>query len=386
MIATLRRKAKRYIISDPEMRGHYVRVPAQGPVVFTAVARDPYGKQVWATLGSAAELKIDDARNLAREAIRRIKAGKPAIEPPKPKPASVAVVAANWLTRHVEKNKMRTEYEQRRIVEKYILPYWADRDFVEIRRADIAMLLDMVEDKHGPAMADAVLTTLRSIASWVQSRDDTYVPPFAKGMRRVAKQVRERSRVLNDDELRKVWHAANKAGRFGALIRLLLLTGQRKDKLLTLRWDDIDNGVWTIRTEEREKGNAGTLKLPRLALDIIERQPRFLGNPHVFAGKGDTVWRSASEPKRKLDAQCGVSGWRLHDLRRTARSLMSRAGIQSEIAERVLGHAIGGVEGIYNRHSYDAEKGDALRKLAALIERIVMPSADNVVAFEHVRG
>jgi hypothetical protein len=168
MIAALRRKAKRYIISDPEIRGHYVRVPPQGPVVFTAVARDPYGKQVWATLGSAAELKIDDARNLAQEAIRRIKAGKSAIEPRKPKPASVAVVAANWLTRHVEKNKMRTEYEQRRIVEKYILPYWADQDFVEIRRADIAMLLDMVEDKHGPAMADAVLTTLRSIASWVQ--------------------------------------------------------------------------------------------------------------------------------------------------------------------------------------------------------------------------
>jgi integrase len=161
------------------------------------------------------------------------------------------------------------------------------------------------------------------------------------------------------------------------------LTGQRKDKLLTLRWDDINNGVWTIRTEEREKGNAGTLKLPKLALDIIEAQPRFVGNPHVFAGKGDTVWRSASEPKRKFDTQCGVTGWRLHDLRRTARSLMSRAGVPSEIGERVLGHAMGGVEGIYNRHRYDAEKDEALRKLSALIERIVNPPTGNVVALDH---
>src|SRR5208282_1433631 len=102
-----------------------------------------------------------------------------------------------------------------RIVEKYILPYWAKRDFVEIKRSDIAMLLDVIEDKHGPSMADTVLTTLRSIASWVQSRDDSYTPPFARGMRRVPKQVRQRSRILNDDELRKVWQAAGEADLFG---------------------------------------------------------------------------------------------------------------------------------------------------------------------------
>jgi integrase len=379
MVATLRRKAKRYIISDPELRGHYVRVPPQGPVVFAAVARDSYGKQIWATLGTAAELKIDDARNLAREAIRRIKAGKPAFEPPKPKPESVAVVADNWLARHVEKNKLRTGYELRRIIERYILPYWADRNFVEIKRSDIAKLLDVIEDKHGPAMADAVLTTLRSIAVWVQSRDDSYTPPFARGMRRVPKQVHQRSRVLNDDEIRKVWHAAD--GQFGALVRLLLLTAQRREKLLTLRWDDISRaGVWTIRTEPREKGNPGALQLPNIALDIIQAQPRFVGNLHVFPGRENAAWRLNGIVKRKFDDQCGVTGWRLHDLRRTARSLMSRAGVQSEHAERVLGHVIGGVEGIYDRHTYDAEKADALRKLAALIERIVNPPAENVVA------
>ena len=228
MVATLPRRAKRYILTDPEMRGHYVRVPPHGPVVFAAVARDPYGRQIWATLGSAAELTIDQARERAREAIRRIKIGKPAFEPPPVKPESVAMVVDNWLRRHVDKNKLRTADEIRRIIERYVLPYWADRNFVELRRSDIAALLDVIEDKHGARTADVVLATLRSIASWVQSRDDSYTPPFARGMRRVSKQQHQRSRILDDDELRKIWRAANDVERIGPLVQLLLLTAQRR--------------------------------------------------------------------------------------------------------------------------------------------------------------
>jgi integrase len=378
-LADLKRKPRRYIVSDPELRGHYVRVPPQGPMVFAAVARDPYGKQIWATIGSTAELKIEDARERAREAIRRIKDGKQAIEPPKPKPESVAEVVNNWLRRHVDKNKLRTANEIKRVLGRYVLPYWADRNFVELRRSDVAALLDAIEDKHGPSQADAALAILRSIAGWVQSRDDDYVPPFTRGMRRA--QQRGRARILTDDELRRVWIAAGEFKQIGPLVRLLLLTAQRREKLLTLQWDDIDaNGVWTIRTEAREKGNPGSLQLPKAALDLIHAQPRFVRTPYVFPGPGSDPWISDSRTKRRFDAASGVVNWRLHDLRRTARSLMSRAGVLSEHAERVLGHVIPGVEGTYNRHSYDAEKADALRKLATLIERIVIPPAKNVVS------
>ena len=102
-LAAKKRRSKRYIQADPEQRGLYVRIPPDGPIVFAAVARDPYGKQVWATLGTTADMKINEARERAREAIRRIKDGQPAIEPPKPKPESVAEVAENWLRRHVKK-------------------------------------------------------------------------------------------------------------------------------------------------------------------------------------------------------------------------------------------------------------------------------------------
>lgn len=380
-LAAKKRRPKRYIEADPELRGHYIRVPPEGPIVFAAVARSPLGKQIWATLGTTAELKVDQARERAREAIRRVKAGKTAFEPAKPEPESVAMVAENWLQRHVERNKHRTAAQTRRIIERLVLPYWASRNFVEIRRTDVAALLDKIEDDHGPRMADAVLTVLRSIASWVQSRDDDYVAPFVRGMRRVSKQQHQRARILNDDELRKVWHAAGESGQFGALVRLLLLTAQRREKVLTLRWDDIDgNGVWTIRTEPREKGNPGALQLPQVALDIIAVQPRFISNPYVLAGSRGPRAFAFARDKADFDRLSGVTGWRLHDLRRTARSLMSRAGVQSEHAERVLGHVIGGVEGIYDRHSYDAEKADALRKVAGLIERIVDPPAGNAVA------
>jgi integrase len=235
-----------------------------------------------------------------------------------------------------------------------------------------------MEDKHGPPMADSILSTLRAIANWYASRDDSYVPPFTRNMMRTPAQDRRRDRILNDNEIRKIWQAAQdfKVAQFGAVVQLLLLSGQRLSKVQNIRWDDIDaRGVWVIRTEPREKTNAGKLKLPRLGLDIINAQPHLVSSPYVFISRTGSNGYS----KAAFDEKCGVAEWRLHDLRRTARSLMARAGVQSEIAERVLGHAIPGIAGIYNRHDYFDEKTDALERLSSLVERIIHPPADNVV-------
>jgi integrase len=155
-----------------------------------------------------------------------------------------------------------------------------------------------------------------------------------------------------------------------------LLTGQRREKVATMRWADVVDGVWTIATAEREKGNAGSLALPAQALEIIEAQARIGENPYVFAGRGNGCY-DISQSKRPFDAKLPkMPHWTLHDLRRTARSLMARAGVRPDIAERVMGHAIAGVEGVYDRHSYREEKADALRSLAALIDGIVNPRAN----------
>jgi integrase len=290
---------------------------------------------------------------------------------------------AAFLKRHVEARGLLTGDETRRILEKHILPVWRDRPFGEIRRSDIARLLDVIEDQHGAWVADSVLAALRRVASWYAGRHDTYVPPFTRNMRRVPEPERKRSRVLNDDELRAVWRAAEAAGTYGGFIRLALLTGQRRTALTRMRWDDISpDGVWTIRQESvREKGTAGSLQLPKLALDIVNAQPRYASNPFIFAGTrpGQHI-AGFSERHAAFMARAGVNGFTVHDLRRCARSLMAHAGVQPHVAERVLGHAIEGVEGVYDRHRYDAEKADALHKLAALIEEIIRSvPIDNIV-------
>jgi integrase len=131
--------------------------------------------------------------------------------------------------------------------------------------------------------------------------------------------------------------------------------------------------TWEIASEAREKANAGSLILPEAVMAIIRAQPRFGANPYVFAAShGGGPFNAFSQRKSELDALLGtMEPWRLHDLRRTARSLMSRAGVRPDIGERVLGHAIPGVEGVYDRHSYSDEKADALQRLSDLVERIV---------------
>ncbi len=381
MVAALPRRSEPYFHPDPELPKHGIRVRPTGPGAYTTICRDPFGKQVWTKVGSTAEMMIAEAREIARMVIRRVEQGLPAFEAPKPKGDSVATVTAEWLKRHVDKNKLRTAPEYRRMVRKYILPHWGERGFEEIRRSDIAKLLDHVEDNHGSHQADAVLSVLRMLGNWQRDRSDDYVSPFSGVKRRVAKQDRRRHHKLTDDEIRALWLAAGRAGAFGSLIRLLLLTAQRLDKVRTMRWSEIaPDGVWTIHSDTREKGNAGALKLPKLALDVIHSQPRLADNPYVFAGSSQGPRPFEHRHKRALDELSGVAGWRLHDLRRAARSLMSRARVLNDIAELVLGHARPGVEGTYDLHAYDLEKADALRKLAALIERIVNLPADNVVA------
>lgn len=311
-------------------------------------------------------------------------------------------IARNFIRRHVvEKEGLRSKPEFERILRVYVSlmdddgkvhgPRWRDRPFLTIRRRDINGLLDDIVDGKagkdgdlgGPVMADRVLAVLSKLTRWYQAQDENYVAPVVPGMRRTNPKQRARKRILNDDEIRALWKACDDAGTFGALIKTLLLTAQRREKVATMRWADVANGVWNIPAEAREKSNAGTLQLPQMALDVIDKQPKIEGNPYVFAGRGRAAFNSFSQRKEELDAKLkSMAPWTLHDLRRTSKTLMSRAGVSSDHSERVLGHVIGGVKGIYDRFAYLEEKATALRALAALVERIVNPpSGDNVVEF-----
>jgi integrase len=384
-VQALKPRAERYAYPDPEMRSLYVRVTPAGVKTYVTVARNPYGKQVWHSIGGADLLKIEEAREQAREAIKRIKAGLPPLETPAVPPDSFKSVAENWIKRHVEKNELRTQPEIERCLKVYVYPHWEDRPFPAIKRSDFTELLDAIEDERGSRMADIVFGVVRSIGNWMAGRDDQYISPFnARGLRRSSGA--KRSRILTDDELRTVWKQAEANGAFGAFIRISLLTGQRRAKIAQMKWDDLDNGEWVIPKEAREKDNTGALKLPMAARTIIEAQPKLGENPFVFAGRGDKAFNGFSKLKLRFDATLPhddkgkpmVAPWTIHDLRRTFRSLLSRAGVRPDIAERLMGHAIPGIQGTYDRHTYRDEKAHGLKALAALIDAIVNPR-DNVL-------
>ena len=307
MVRKLKPGPKRVTLPDPELRGHYVRITPTGAKSFVAVARDPVGKQIWATLGGADLLTVDDARDMARETIKRIKAGLPAIEPPPVAPDSFFAVAENYLARHVRANGLRSESEITRILQNQVYPMWKERAFEDIRRGDVARLLDTVQDTSGPGAADHLLAVVRGVMNWHESRSDDYTSPIARNMRRTDAKARKRSRILDDAELRAVWAVAKANGTFGAIVRLLLLTGQRREKVATMKFADVSvDGTWQIDTEEREKGNGGALVLPEVAQEIIRAQKRIGDNPHVFAGRGAAHITGHGPRKRAIDEQAAA--------------------------------------------------------------------------------
>lgn len=373
-VAAIKPRAKTYTHSDPMLPGHYVRVTPSGTKSFVAVARDPRGKQVWTTIGNTALIGIEEAREEAREVIKRVKAGQD-----RAGPQSFESVANEWLHRHVDAKGLRSLYEYKRLLHKHLLPEWGGREFTSIKRIDVAKLLDTVEDEAGARSADYVLSLISGITNWYAKRDGEYVSPLIRGMYRHSIKAHARTRILADDEICAIWTAYEQGHTYGDLLKLALLTGQRQDKVASMRWDDISiDGAWHVPNGGREKGAGGVLVLPAVALDIIQARPRFASSSYVFAGH-DLYIKGFAKLKRALDAKVPIPHWQFHDLRRTARSLMSCAGVRPDVAERVLGHAIRGVEGTYDRHSYREEKAHALNALAGLIETILNPPAGNVI-------
>jgi integrase len=293
------------------------------------------------------------------------------------------------------RRRNRTWEESERIFAKYVTPEWRDRSAGEIKRRDVAELLDKVEAENEPVMADRVLAAVRKLFNWIATRDDAFRSPIVKGMARTKPKERARDRVLRDDEIRALWAATEttRPAPFGPLVRCLLLTAQRREEVARMRRREIDGEAWVIPAERYKTGRANAVPLSKRAREVVDAQPAWRKADFVFTTTGDAAFSGFSKAKREVEAAmhaelrkrdpgAELPRWTLHDLRRTAKTLMARAGVRPDISERVLGHVITGVEGTYDRHSYAEEKRDALEKLAAMIDRILTPSPPNVVELQ----
>jgi integrase len=210
---------------------------------------------------------------------------------------------------------------------------------------------------------------VRRFFRWCIERDILKIDPTA-GMPRVG-NGKSRERVLSDDELGRVWRAAE--GPFGAVTRMLILTGARREEITQLRWSEID-GTIKLEDARTKTGAPHIIPLSAAAQALLNSLPRIAGSDFVFTTTGTKPISGWSRPKIDLDAASGVTGWRIHDLRRTVATGMQKLGVGLQVVEAVLGHTSGsraGVVGIYQRHTYDAEKRAALEAWGAYIMALV---------------
>jgi integrase len=367
----------------PAPKGFGVRVTANGARAFV-LNYQLRGREYRYTIGAwptwTALIAVKEARALRK----RIDKGEnplddraaPAAAAPIETPKLTGEVIEDLIKRHV--STLRTARSVESALRRLVLPAIGSIPIYDLRRRHIAAMLDTIEEQTGPVQASRVVAYITKCFNWWATRDDEFTSPMIRGMARSRAAERARDRVLTDDEIRLLWAQLDASGTFGALVKVLLLTGQRRGEVAGMRRSEIDpDGVWTIPAARYKTKRAQAVPLSATALAVIEAQPK---GDVVFASAIGTAFSGYDKPKKALDKASGTSGWTLHDLRRTAKTLMQRAGIRPDISERVLGHVQGAIEATYDRHGYTDEKREALEKLAAMIERILHPAPTNIIA------
>lgn len=391
-------------IPDPGCAGLYLIIQPTGHKSFAARFRFG-GKPKKLSLKA---ISLAEARKEATAALHEAKEGRdPALAKQQAK-AEQRTVAATTFRSVAERymtikagmrrngdqvtfgEKIRTAPRRLRDLDRAILPTLGHRPIIEIRRSEIAALLDKIEMESGPVAADRALSLIRSVMNWYATRADNFVPPIVRGMARTSTKERARSRTLTDNEIRAIWNT-DQSGTFSALVRFLLLTGARRAEAANMRWEEIDGDNWLLPAS-RNKTKADLIRpLSAAALAVIEGQRRDC--PFVFS-KGRKAISTFSRDKAAFDAAIGISSikkandpdWRIHDLRRTARTLLSRASVDADIGERCLGHALPAIRGTYDWHHYRPQMQGAYDALAALIERIANPPRGNVSPLKKKRA
>jgi integrase len=241
------------------------------------------------------------------------------------------------------------------------------------RRAAVRELDKLTKD-GSPIMATRAGDYLRALYSWARKRGTIDVNPFT-GMTTTPTVKREG--VLTDDEIRAVWQATDGAGPYNAVVRILLLTGQRGEEVANMTRDEIsaDGATWALPAMRTKNAREHVVPLSTQARAIIAAQPRLTGAKHVFpTGRADRPVKGFSHPKVALDQASKVQGWRIHDLRRTVATGLQKLGVRLEVTEAVLNHVSGsraGIVGVYQRHDWADEKKVALQAWADRVQAIV---------------
>jgi integrase len=382
-------------IVDTEIKGFVARRLPSGVVTYGFQYRTPDGRRPWMSLGLHGSITADEARVLAKKRAGEVADNRdPAAEQRAAIARSentVSAVLDEYIERDVRARGLRTVAAIESAFDRLVRPVIGTRSIYDLKKSDLIKMLDGIADDSGPVMADRTLAYVRAAFRWQSNRDDDFTPPLVKA--RTKPSERRRDRILDDQEIRDVWLALSQLEPsdevpvcYPQFVRLLLLTAQRRTNVARIHADEVNGDIWLIPAEQTKNKRPHLVPLTQAVIEMLGEGDAFF----ISSDDGQTAFSGYSKAKRALDKKIAamrkaegrkpMQHWTLHDLRRTSRSLMSRYATP-DVAERVIGHAITGVRGVYDLYEYADEKRAALESLASRIAAIVGEQSGQVVEF-----
>lgn len=330
------------------------------------------GKLRRETLGRWPEISLGAARERWRRTREAVARGDDPLGANGKAPAlAFEAVVEEWLRRDVAtRNRPSTAYHIHRLVECDLLPAWRGRRIDTITRHDVLVLTDSIVDRGAPTKARRVHVHAHRLFKWCVARGLITVSPMG-GLERPGAGT-SRERVLTDSELAAVWQAATD-WPFGSIVRLLILTGARREEMGQLAWTEIQGDTVTLEGARTKNGKVHLIPLSAPALALLQAVPR-IGDRFIFTLDGTRPVSSWGRAKARLDKTSGVTGWVVHDLRRTVATGMQKLGVGLQTVEALLGHSGGsraGIVGVYQRHDFAAERRAAVEQWGAHVANLV---------------
>jgi integrase len=358
-----------HFVWDDDLPGFGVRL--RGETVRWIVQYRIGVRQRRESLGDVRKVEIEAARKIARQRFAQVELGTdPAAEKAKARAEAAAVkltlteVTRRYLNAKADVVRPNTYVQARLHLEQYWQPL-GTKPIETIKRADVAARLQELITERGRTAAARARGNLSALFGWAMREGLCEQNPVMH-TNNPAEGIEARDRVLSDRELAVVWRACGDDD-FGRIVKLLILTGCRREEIGGLKWGEIDleTELMTIPGTRTKNHKAHVLGLPPLAVDILRSVPKREGREFVFGGGGAgfNAWSYATAAMHVRIVQAEgrtLSHWTLHDLRRSCRTGMGKLGIAPHIAERVINHVKGGIDAIYDRHRYEPEVKSAL--------------------------
>ncbi|MDB5616098.1 site-specific integrase [Tardiphaga sp.] len=403
-------RSVRFEVRDGRTPGLCLVVQPSGHRSFAFRYRSPVsGKPTKLTLGAyPGEISLEAARAAALDARRAITAGRdPATEKKvarlerDDKGLLVETLLDEYIKKHIKtKNRTSTADEYVRLIEKRIKPAWEGRNIRTITRADVDTLLREMVSKGAPVSANRTFAVIRRFFKWVLALPGDVLPSDKSPAARVVAPTSEasRERKLTEIEMRALWKSTEQAEPFRVMVRLLLVTGQRRGEVSGMQWKELsldgDEPTWTIPAARAKNDKEHIVPLAPVAVALIQSLPKVDGNQYVLpSSRGKTPISGFSKGKIALDKAMlaelrkvspnldEVLDWRLHDLRRTFASGMAPLKQPVHVVERLLNHisgSFGGIVGVYQQYEYAPEMRAAAIAWANYLDDIVNQPAASV--------